>query len=94
MGFIRFIEEVKSQYKQDLHCSNYKEKTATQLRRRVLQEFILPIQILFQDLSSFGPSKQYPNANRPEYKERSSNLRPCQQPCYSFSPGFRRNGNE
>ena len=56
MDFIRFIEEVKSQYKQDLHCSSYKEKTATQLRRRVLQEFILPIQILFQDLSSFGQS--------------------------------------
>ena len=40
--FIRFIGVAKSQYKQDLHCSSYKEKTAPQLRRRVLQDFTFP----------------------------------------------------
>ena len=35
----------------------YKDKSATQLRRRVLQDFTFPIHILFQDSSSFGPSK-------------------------------------
>ena len=29
--------------------------------------------------------KQYPWANRPEYKERSANLQHYQQPCYYFS---------
>ena len=42
IDFIRFIGVVKSQYKQDLHCSGYKEKTAPQLRRRVLQDFTFP----------------------------------------------------
>ena len=42
IDFIRFIGVVKSQYKQDLHCSSYKEKTAPQLRRRVLQDFTFP----------------------------------------------------
>ena len=32
-------------------------KSATQLRRHVLQDVIFPIHILFQDSSSFGPSK-------------------------------------
>ena len=40
--FIRFIGVVKSQHKQYLHCSSYKEKTAPQLRQRVLQDFTFP----------------------------------------------------
>ena len=57
IDFIRFIGEVKSQYKQDLHYSSYKEKTATQLCWHVLQDFIFSIHTLFQDSSSFGLSK-------------------------------------
>ena len=41
---------------------------------------------LFQYISYFKTRlKQYPKVNRPEYNERSANLQPCQQPCYSFS---------
>ena len=36
--------------------------------------------LLFNYISYFN----YPKANRPEYNERSANLRHCQQPCYSF----------
>ena len=44
---------VKSQYKRDQHHrSGHNEKTATQLRRSVLQDFNFPIHIL-----SFGPPK-------------------------------------
>ena len=52
----------------------HKEKTATQLHRRVLQDFA------FQQISYFKTGlrlarlKQYPKANRPENNERSANL--------------------
>ena len=57
IDFICFIEVVKLQYKQDLHYSSYKEKTATQLCPHVLQDFTFPIHTLLQDSSSFGLSK-------------------------------------
>ena len=53
IDFIRFIGVVKSQYKQELHCSSYKEKTSTQLRLSVLQDFTFPIHILFQEYFVF-----------------------------------------
>ena len=50
---------VKSQYKRDLHCSSsdHKDKTATQLRCGVLQDFTFPLHISLQDSSSFRPFK-------------------------------------
>ena len=50
---------VKSQYKRDLHCSgsDHKDKTATQLRCGVLQDFTFPLHISWQDSSSFRPFK-------------------------------------
>ena len=80
MDLIRFIGLVKSQYKQDLHCSSYKEKTATILRRRVLQDFIFPVPantyLISRLVLILARVKQYPKANRPEYNERSPNLQP------------------
>ena len=65
---------IKSQYKQDLHCSGYKEKTATQLHRRVLQDFAFQYISYFKTSLHLAHLKQYPKANRPEYIERSANL--------------------
>ena len=50
---------VKLQYKRDLHCSSsdHKDKTATQLRCGVLQDFTFPLHISLQDSSSFRPFK-------------------------------------
>ena len=62
----------------------YKDKTARQLRRRVLQDFIFPVASLFAR-PVLARLKQYPIANLPEYNERSANLKHCQQPYYSFS---------
>ena len=62
----------------------YKDKTAKQLRRRVLQDFIFPVASLFAR-PVLARLKQYPIANLPEYNERSANLKHCQQPYYSFS---------
>ena len=69
IDFIRFIGVVKSQYKQDLDCSSYKEKTAPQLRRRILQDFTFPCLVFI-----LGRLKQYPKGKRPEHNERSANL--------------------
>ena len=47
--------------------------------------------LLSNDISYFKTDlrlarlKQYPKANRPENNERSANLQPCQQWCYSSS---------
>ena len=65
---------VKSQYKHDLHCSGYKEKTATQLYRRVLQDFAFQYMSYFKTGLHLARLKQCPKANRPEYNERSANL--------------------
>ena len=62
----------------------YKDKTAKQLRRRVLQDFIFPVASLFAR-PVLARLKQYPIAYLPEYNERSANLKHCQQPYYSFS---------
>ena len=75
---------VKSQYKHDLHCSSYKEITATQLHRRVLQDFAFQYIPYFKTGLHLARLKQYPKANRPEYNERSANLQHCRQPCYSY----------
>ena len=75
-----FIRVVKSQYKQDLHCSSYKEKTLTQLCRHILQDFPFSIHILhvyFKTGFHLAHLKQYPKANHPEYDERAANLQPC-----------------
>ena len=69
MDFIRFIEVVKSQYKQDLHCS----------RKKLLHNFAGASckTLFFQYISYFKThlhlalQEQYPKVNRPEYKERS-----------------------
>ena len=72
---------VKSQYKHDLHCSGYKEKTATQLYRRVLQDFAFQYISYFKTGLHLARLKQYPKANRPENNE------PDQQTCNLVSSG-------
>ena len=77
IDFICFIgvSLVKSQYKQDLHYSSNKEKTATQLRWHVLQDFTFPIYIpYFTLVFNLACLKQYLKANHPEYNERSAKL--------------------
>ena len=66
---------VKSQYKHDLRCSGYKEKTATQLYRRVLQDFAFQYISYFKTGLHLARLKQCPKANRPEYNERTANFR-------------------
>ena len=51
----------------------YKDKTAKQLRRRVLQDFTFPVASLFAR-PVLARLKQYPIANLPEDNERSANL--------------------
>ena len=50
------------------------EKTATQLHRRVLQDFAFQYISYFNAGLHLARVKQYPKANRPEYNERSANL--------------------
>ena len=57
---------VKSQYEQDVHWSDYKEKTATQLYRRVLQDFAFQYISYFKTRLHLARLKQYPKANAPE----------------------------
>ena len=51
IDFIRFIGVVKSQYKQDLHCSSYKKKLLYNSAGASCKT------LLFQDSPSFGPSE-------------------------------------
>ena len=52
----------------------HKEKTATQLHRRVLQDFAFQYISYFKTGLRLARLKQYPKANRPENNERSANL--------------------
>ena len=91
------LSVVKSQYKQDLHCSRYKEKNfdTTLLAPLARLDFNLQynhiLHVYFKTRVHLACLKHYPKANRPECNERTANLRPCQQPCYSFSSFY---GNE
>jgi len=80
IDFIRFIGVVKSQYKQDLHCSSYKEKnfyttSPSRLARLYFSNTYLISRVLRLHLAYL---KQYPKANRPEYNEIAVDLQPCQ----------------
>ena len=52
----------------------HKEKTATQLHRRVLQDFAFQYISYCKTGLRLARLKQYPKANRPENNERSANL--------------------
>ena len=70
-------------YKKDLHYI-IKKNNAMQLCQHLLQDITFSLHILLDHLHLDG-LKQFPWANCPEYNERSTNVQPCQQPCYSFT---------
>ena len=85
IDFIRFIEVVKSQYKQDLHYSSYKEKLLHKFAGMSCKTLLFQYIPYFMTHLHLACLKQYPKANHPEDNERSANLQHCQQPGYSFS---------
>ena len=72
MDFIRFIEVVESQYKQDLHC--FRKELLHNFAGASCKNLFYQYKSYFKTCLHLARLKQCPKANLPEYNERSANL--------------------